>query len=229
MGPSIPNLLTFVRLALIPVLVLVFWLPESWSRAASAFVFALGAATDWLDGYLARRLGQTSAFGAFLDPVADKLMVAVALVLLVQSDPTVLLAVAAAVIIGREIAVSALREWMAELGERGRVRVSLLGKVKTGSQMVAIFLMLYGAPILSFPSREVGYLLLYVAAILTLSSMFVYLRAAWPLLGLSQDGEEQLRRKAKGGERCRRGALAQSGVPGGEVSGSLTGGGRRIQ
>ena len=131
----------------------------------------MAALTDWLDGYLARRLGQTSAFGAFLDPVADKLMVAAALVLLVQAIPTPLMAVAAAIIIGREIAISALREWMAQLGKHARVAVSTVGKIKTTAQMVAVLLLLYREPLWFFPTLEVGMGLLVVAAALTLWSM----------------------------------------------------------
>ena len=179
---NIPNYLTLFRIALIPVFVMVFYLPFGWSHLVTALIFGLAAVTDWLDGYLARRLGQMSRFGAFLDPVADKLMVAVALVLLVQENPTMLLAVPALVIIGREIAISALREWMAELGERAHVAVSMIGKFKTTAQMVAILLLLYKAPIGPVPVYGIGVLLLYIAAILTLWSMFVYLRAAWPLL-----------------------------------------------
>jgi CDP-diacylglycerol--glycerol-3-phosphate 3-phosphatidyltransferase len=179
---NIPNYLTLFRIALIPVFVLMFFLPFTWSHFATALIFGLAAITDWLDGYLARRLGQISRFGAFLDPVADKLMVAVALVLLVQANPTVLLAIPALVIIGREIAISALREWMAEIGERAHVAVSSIGKVKTTVQMIAILLLLYHAPIGQLPVYAIGVVLLYVAALLTLWSMFVYLRAAWPLL-----------------------------------------------
>lgn len=179
---NIPNLLTLLRIALIPVLVLVFYLPIGWAREISAALFLLAAITDWLDGYLARRLEQSSPFGAFLDPVADKLMVAVALVLLVQDDPSPFLAVAAAIIIGREIAISALREWMAELGKRAHVAVSRVGKVKTTAQMVAILLLLYHDPLLGLPIVDIGYVLLYLAAGLTLWSMFIYLRAAWPVL-----------------------------------------------
>lgn len=179
---NIPNFLTLFRIGLIPVFVMVFYLPSGWSRAASALIFLLASLTDLLDGYLARRLGQLSAFGAFLDPVADKLMVAVALVMLIESDPTPLLAIPAAVIIGREIAISALREWMAELGERARVAVSWFGKFKTGVQMSAIVLLLYHNAIGFFPTRLVGYTLLYIAAILTLWSMVSYLRSAWPSL-----------------------------------------------
>lgn len=179
---NIPNYLTLFRIALIPVFVLMFYLPFTWSHFATALIFGLAAITDWLDGYLARRLGQMSRFGAFLDPVADKLMVAVALILLVQAHPTMLLAIPALVIIGREIAISALREWMAEIGERAHVAVSSIGKVKTTLQMIAILLLLYQAPIGPLPVYAIGVVLLYIAALLTLWSMFVYLRAAWPLL-----------------------------------------------
>jgi len=179
---NIPNILTLLRIVLIPVLVVVFYLPGPWSYQISAMIFGVAAITDWLDGYLARRLQQTSPFGAFLDPVADKLMVAVALVLLVQDNPSELFAVPAAVIIGREIVISALREWMAEIGARTRVAVSIVGKVKTSLQMIAILLLLYKIPVGAFPTHTVGVILLYIAAILTLWSMFVYLRAAWPIL-----------------------------------------------
>ena len=179
---TIPNILTLLRIILIPVLVVIFYVPSQWSYQISAVVFGLAAITDLLDGYFARRLQQTSAFGAFLDPVADKLMVAVALVLLVQDNPSELFAVPAAIIIGREIVISALREWMAEIGARTKVAVSIIGKVKTALQMIAILLLLYKAPLGQFPTHAVGVALLYIAAILTLWSMFVYLRAAWPIL-----------------------------------------------
>ncbi len=179
---NIPNSLTLLRILLIPVLIVVFYLPFKWTHAAAAAMFAVGAITDWLDGYLARRLDQTSRFGAFLDPVADKLLVAVALVLLVQTDPRAWLAITAAIIIGREIAVSALREFMAEMGQRSKVKVAVVGKVKTVAQMFAIVLMLYRMPIGDVPVYEIGFVLLVIAAGLTLWSMFVYLRAAWPSL-----------------------------------------------
>lgn len=179
---NLPNSLTAFRISLIPVFVGVFYLPYPWTCAATALIFALGSLTDWLDGYLARRLGQTSAFGAFLDPVADKLMVAVALVLLVQADPRPWLAIPAAVIIGREIAISGLREWMAEIGKRTSVAVTYTAKIKTSAQMLALILMLYRDPLGAFPTYATGFALLYVAAILTLWSMLVYLRSAWPLL-----------------------------------------------
>lgn len=179
---NIPNILTLLRIALIPVFLVLFYLPTPWAYQACAGVFALAAITDMLDGWLARKLEQVSALGAFLDPVADKLMVATALVLLVQRDPDPWMAVPAVVIVGREITISALREWMAELGERAQVAVSTIGKVKTTVQMIAIVLLIHGEEIGVFPSYIVGYVLLYVATLLTLWSMVIYLRAAWPAL-----------------------------------------------
>ena len=145
-------------------------------------IFALAAITDLMDGYLARKLDQTSRLGAFLDPVADKLMIAVVLVLLVQEHPTIWLALPAAVIVGREITVSALREWMAELGARRKVAVSYLGKVKTVAQMLALLLLIYHAPILGLPIYKIGMFSLYIAAVLTLCSMLQYIYLAWPEL-----------------------------------------------
>lgn len=193
MSWTIPNILTLLRIILIPVLVVVFYMPGQWSYQISAAIFALASLTDLLDGYLARRLNQSSAFGAFLDPVADKLMVAVALVLLVQDNPSPLFAVPAAIIIGREIAISALREWMSEIGARTKVAVSIVGKLKTTIQMVAILLLLFKVPLAGFPTHTVGLVLLYIAAVLTLWSMVVYMNAAWPLLSgketdLPEDG-----------------------------------------
>ena len=179
---NIPNLLTLMRIALIPVFVVFFHLPFKWSNEAATVVFVLAGVTDWLDGYLARRMQQVSPLGAFLDPVADKLMVATALVLLVQADPTVSIAVAAAVIIGREITISALREWMAELGSRTTVAVSEIGKFKTAAQMTAIGLLIWRDDTFGLPIYTVGLVLLYVAVVLTLWSMTLYLRAAWPSL-----------------------------------------------
>ncbi len=185
---NIPTWLTLLRIALIPVFVAAFYLPVSWAHLATTVVFIAAAVTDWLDGYLARRWDQTSSFGAFLDPVADKLMVAVALVLLVQADGTAWMAIAAAIIIGREIAISALREWMAELGERAQVAVSSIGKYKTTAQMIALILLLYHEPLVGLPTYGIGLILLYASAGLTLWSMVVYLRAAWPALMSSRDG-----------------------------------------
>jgi CDP-diacylglycerol--glycerol-3-phosphate 3-phosphatidyltransferase len=178
---NIPNLITVLRVLLIPIFILLFYLPYHWSYMAASSVFALAAATDWLDGYLARRLEQSTPFGAFLDPVADKLMVAVALVLLVQAHANFWLTLPAAVIIGREIVISALREWMAELGARAQVAVSNLGKWKTAAQMVALIILLANAPAFTF-WVVLGYVLLMIAAGLTLWSMVQYLRAAWPHL-----------------------------------------------
>jgi CDP-diacylglycerol--glycerol-3-phosphate 3-phosphatidyltransferase/cardiolipin synthase len=185
MSWTVPNILTVFRIALIPVFVVVYYLPYSWNHVATTALFGLAALTDWFDGYLARKLEQTSPFGAFLDPVADKLIVAVALIMLVQTNPTWWFVIPAAVIVGREIAISALREWMAELGKRTRVAVSIIGKIKTTAQMVALLLLLYREPLWGFPTNQAGILLLYVAAILTLWSMVMYLRAAWPMLSAS--------------------------------------------
>lgn len=179
---TIPNQLTLLRILLIPVFVLVFYLPYGWNNTVACLIFALAAITDALDGYLARKLNQTSSLGAFLDPVADKLMVAVALVLLVQQNPDIYLALPAAVIIGREITVSALREWMAEIGARSKVAVSVLGKIKTVAQMVALSLLIFHESVLGLPIYSIGIVLLYIAALLTLISMFQYLASAWPKL-----------------------------------------------
>ena len=192
---TVPTLLTLLRIVLIPVLVLVFYLPYQWTNFASAAIFGLAALTDWLDGWIARRYHQYSAFGAFLDPVADKLMVAVALFLIVQGHPTPWMAFWAAVIVGREIAVSALREWMAELGQRAKVKVAAVGKVKTVVQMLALLCLLYSVTPekpprpqawLGEPIFVIGDWLLAAAALLTLWSGYQYLRAAWP--ALREDG-----------------------------------------
>jgi len=187
MQMTYPMILTLMRIALIPVLVLFFYLPYSWSPLAAAAVFIFAAITDWLDGYLARRMGLMSELGAFLDPVADKLMVATALVLMVQTPPPIVFpmiffTVSAAIIIGREIAISSLREWMAEIGERGAVKVGVLGKLKTIFQMSAISCLLYESDLLGLPVALIGELLLYLAAALTLWSMWEYLHAAWPIM-----------------------------------------------
>ncbi len=187
---NIPNILTAVRILLIPVFMGVFYLPSDWTNLACAIVFTAAALTDWFDGYLARRWRQVSAFGAFLDPVADKLMVAVALILLVEKNPTPALAIPAIVIISREITVSALREWMAELGARAQVAVSVIGKFKTAVQMVAIVLLIYHEDLWGIPIFTTGFVLLYVAAVLTLWSMFVYVRAAWPNLTDERVGDK---------------------------------------
>lgn len=188
---NLPNVLTLTRILLIPVLVLFFYLPMDWGNRVAAAIFVVAALTDLLDGYFARRLEQVSPLGAFLDPVADKLMVAAALILLVQANPTLWMAVPALVIIGREITISALREWMAELGARAQVAVSEIGKIKTASQMTAIALMIYREEWFGLPVYAIGFVLLYMAVILTLWSMLVYLKAAWPkLMGQSSDPED---------------------------------------
>ena len=166
---------------MIPVLVLVFYLlPMDVRYLAAAFVFSIASLTDWLDGYLARSMGQTTPFGAFLDPVADKLLVAVALILLVEVHASALLAIPALVIVGREIVVSALREWMSQYSNLGGVKVSMIAKVKTGFQMTAIIVLLSQPPSLDNLLVILGFLLLYVAAGLTLYSMAPYIELAWP-------------------------------------------------
>jgi CDP-diacylglycerol--glycerol-3-phosphate 3-phosphatidyltransferase len=183
---NLANQLTLLRIVLIPLLVVIYYLPYSWTYPASALLFTVAAITDWCDGYIARKYDQATPFGAFLDPVADKLMVAVALVLLVGDYGHPSIAVPAAVIVGREIVISALREWMAELGKRASVAVSFIGKVKTTAQMLAIIILLGCDPVSELPLivyiRWLGIATLYVAAVLTLWSMIMYLRAAWPVL-----------------------------------------------
>ena len=205
---NLPNTLTWLRIFAIPLVIVFFYLPFHWADPAAGLLFAAAGITDSLDGYLARKMGQTSRLGAFLDPVADKLIVAVALVLLVSKEmPLVIvpglehldgqhatlrpesvraiLVLCSVVIIGREIAISALREWMAEIGQRGKVKVSLLGKYKTILQIVGLSCMLFRwslpiLPGLTLPVFEIGLVLTVVAAVLTLMSAISYLRAAWP-------------------------------------------------
>ena len=207
---NLPNTLTWLRIFAIPLVILLFYLPFSWADPAAGLLFALAGITDSLDGYFARRMGQTSRLGAFLDPVADKLIVAVALVLLVSKDmPKIvvpglegmdgghatlraatvsfILVLCSIVIIGREIAISALREWMAEIGQRGKVKVSQLAKYKTILQIVGLSCMLFRwnlviLPGVSLPVFEIGLVLTVAAAVLTLVSAVSYLRAAWPEL-----------------------------------------------
>jgi len=181
---TLPTMLTLLRIALVPVLVLFFYLPFHWSNMACVVIFVLAAVTDIADGVIARRTGQTSRFGAFLDPVADKIMVSTALVLLVQRQETyqAAFAIAAAIIIGREITISALREWMAEIGEQALVSVSGVGKLKTIFQMTAISLLFYHDDMGFLPMALIGELLLYTAAVLTLWSMWAYLQTAWPAI-----------------------------------------------
>jgi CDP-diacylglycerol--glycerol-3-phosphate 3-phosphatidyltransferase/cardiolipin synthase len=183
MPNNIPNLLTWFRIVMIPVFLAVFYVSDDTlsvhhKHLISALLFAFAAITDWLDGYLARRLNQSSAFGAFLDPVADKLMVAAALILLVSLGQVD--AIIAFIIIGREIAISALREWMAQLGAGKNIAVSMLGKIKTTFQMIAILFLLYREPLLGLPTHQAGSFLIYIAALLTLWSMVYYLMLAMP-------------------------------------------------
>lgn len=194
---NLPNMMTLARLASIPLFVVVFFLPFGWADVCAAAIFLLAGITDALDGYLARRLDQTSRFGAFLDPVADKLIVATALVMLVQEHGNLWMAVPAIVIISREITVSALREWMAEIGARAKVAVSNIGKIKTVTQITAITGLLAGKPVIEMdgsltlsPLLWVSYVLLYVATALTLWSMVSYLRAAWPELWPGGTGQD---------------------------------------
>jgi len=177
---NIPNYLTALRILLVPVFVVLFYLPYQWSFVATALVFALASFTDWLDGFLARYLGATSPLGTFLDPVADKLIVAFALVLIVGEKHLPLSAIPAAIIVGREIVISALREWMAEIGKRTSVAVSMVGKVKTAIQMLALLLLLLYQPGHHVWIGVLGYTLLYVAAGLTLWTMVMYIKTAWP-------------------------------------------------
>ncbi|GHU18765.1 CDP-diacylglycerol--glycerol-3-phosphate 3-phosphatidyltransferase [Betaproteobacteria bacterium] len=185
MPTNIPILLTWLRIILIPLLVALYYVPESWMQPIgrdliATVVFVVAAGTDWLDGYLARRWNETSAFGAFLDPVADKLVVAAALIILVSLDRTD--ALVAVIIIGREITISALREWMAQIGARKSVAVSMIGKIKTVAQMTAIPLLLYHQPLMGIDIHTLGTWLIYVAAVLTLWSMGYYMRMALPHL-----------------------------------------------
>ena len=188
---NIPILLTWLRILLIPLMICIYYVPAAWlfgvgRDLAAMLVFVVAALTDWLDGYLARRWNETSAFGAFLDPVADKLVVATALIMLVQFGR--LDAAIAAIIIGREITISALREWMAQVGARQSVAVSMVGKVKTAAQMVSIPLLLFHTPLGGFDMHQLGTWLIYIAAILPLWSMGYYMRMAWPHLGKQDEG-----------------------------------------
>jgi len=182
---NIPILLTWLRIVMIPLMIAIYYVPDSWMFGvgrdlAAMLVFVVASVTDWLDGYLARRWNETSAFGAFLDPVADKLVVAAALIMLVQLGR--LDAIFAAIIIGREITISALREWMAQIGAHRSVAVSMVGKVKTVAQMVSIPMLLFHNPVFGLDVQTIGTWLIYVASVLTLWSMGYYMRMAWPHL-----------------------------------------------
>ncbi len=179
---NLPNSLSLARLAAVPLLVLAYLLPFDWSGYLAAGIFALASLTDLLDGYLARKLDQESSLGAFLDPVADKVLTTTALVLLIGGYGTLLMTLPGVIIIGREVLVSALREWMAEMNRRGIVRVTALGKVKTGMQMLAIIILLLAEPRIEATLTLIGFALLMVSVVFTLWSMQQYLRAAWPTL-----------------------------------------------
>ncbi len=199
MNWNVPNILTVLRIALIPVFVGIFYLPHNLYalgmhpthtlNVMAASVFALASFTDWLDGFWARKFNQTSSFGAFLDPVADKLMVAAALIVLVEFSRVG--AVVSLIIIGREIAISALREWMAGLGKSSNVGVAMIGKIKTAAQMLAIFLLLYWDDVGGFNTKLIGHVLIVLAAFLTLLSMAYYLKAAWPVIKKSINSERK--------------------------------------
>ncbi len=179
---NIPTYLTLLRIALIPLLAGVYYLPWEHAHFVCTLIFMVAGFTDWLDGYLARKMGLETSFGAFLDPVADKLMVVIVLVLIVGSEANPYIALPSAIIVGREITIASLREWMAELGQRAHVKVSQLGKWKTSFQMLAITLLLYGEDLAGLPIKMMGYVLLYISAILTFWSMLNYLSAALTII-----------------------------------------------
>ena len=176
---NIPTILTSIRIAFIPLMIFFFYLDYSWAPLAASTVFGFAGITDWADGYYARKLGLESRFGAFLDPVADKLIVAAALLLIVEREADFWITMAASIIIGREIIISALREWMAETGQRSKVAVAFIGKLKTAAQIAALIFLLYNDSLWGLPLREVGLILLVVATILTVVSMVQYLRGAF--------------------------------------------------
>ncbi len=176
---NLPTNLTILRIALIPLLIIFFYAPWAWTNLVCTIIFIIASITDWLDGYLARKMKNETCFGAFLDPVADKLMVAMILVLLVQREPTALMAVPVAIIIGREITIASLREWMALTGQSKKVEVADIGKWKTTFQMISIGCLLYKNDLIGLPVFQIGYVLLYLSTVLTLWSMIMYLKAAF--------------------------------------------------
>ncbi|ORU89540.1 MAG: CDP-diacylglycerol--glycerol-3-phosphate 3-phosphatidyltransferase [Cycloclasticus sp. symbiont of Poecilosclerida sp. M] len=177
---NIPTLLTLLRIALIPVLIAVFYWPNEEARTWCTIILITSSLTDWFDGFLARQLNLQTPFGEFLDPVADKLTVVVILVLIVQANPHVYVAIPAAIIIGREVFVASLREWMAELGKRAALKVSWIGKCKTGFQMLAMVCLLYSQNLFGIPVEMIGLVAIYIAAILTLWSLWQYIELALP-------------------------------------------------
>jgi CDP-diacylglycerol--glycerol-3-phosphate 3-phosphatidyltransferase len=186
---NLANMLTLFRIAAIPVVVICFYSPLPDARPIAAVLFGIAAITDLIDGWVARRYNQTSRFGEFLDPVADKLMVSIVLVMLVQAEARWFEDVIAMIIIGREITISALREWMATIGERANVGVSVAGKIKTTLQMFGIAFMVYKNSLFGIPIYTIGFVLLVLAAIMTIWSMIIYLRAAWPFIINDQDAD----------------------------------------
>ena len=186
---NIPTLLTFTRIALTFIIVIIFYLPWEYSNIACMVIFSIAGFTDWLDGRLARKMEQHTTFGAFLDPVADKLLVVLTLVIIIETESSIFMTIPAAIIIGRELVISALREWMASSGQRDVVAVSNLGKWKTGAQMVAIGCLLFSDDLLFLPVSTLGYVLLYIAAVITVVSMYQYLSAVF---GVNKDNSEKL-------------------------------------
>jgi CDP-diacylglycerol--glycerol-3-phosphate 3-phosphatidyltransferase len=179
---TLPTAITLFRVALIPLFVVVFYLPFSWANIAATSIFFVASVSDWVDGYLARIMKQESSFGAFLDPVADKLMVVVIIILLVEAHPSIYVALPSVIIVAREISISALREWMAQLGSTTTLQVSFIGKAKTVAQMFALGFMIFSEPLMGLPIFQIGLVLYYWAAFLTIVSMIIYLRAAWPVI-----------------------------------------------
>ena len=179
---TLPTVITLFRVALIPLFAVVFYLPFSWANVAATSIFFVASVSDWVDGYLARIMKQESSFGAFLDPVADKLMVVVIIILLVEAHPSIYMVLPAVIIVAREISISALREWMAQLGSSTTLQVSFVGKAKTVAQMLALGFMIFSEPLMGLPIFDIGLLLFYWAAFLTILSMIIYLRSAWPVI-----------------------------------------------
>ena len=179
---TLPTAITLFRVALIPLFVVVFYLPFSWANIAATSIFFVASVSDWVDGYLARVMKQESSFGAFLDPVADKLMVVVIIILLVEAHPSIYVALPSVIIVAREISISALREWMAQLGSTTTLQVSFIGKAKTVAQMLALGFMIFSEPLMGLPIFQIGLVLYYWAAFLTILSMIIYLRSAWPVI-----------------------------------------------
>ena len=179
---TLPTAITLFRVALIPLFVVVFYLPFSWANIAATSIFFVASVSDWVDGYLARVMKQESSFGAFLDPVADKLMVVVIIILLVEAHPSIYVALPSVIIVAREISISALREWMAQLGSTTTLQVSFIGKAKTVAQMLALGFMIFSEPLMGLPIFQIGLALYYWAAFLTIASMIIYLRSAWPVI-----------------------------------------------